>query len=31
MTEILDADFNATYADRPAFGRVVRGVGLTGA
>lgn len=28
MTEILDADFNATYADRPAFGRVVRGVAL---
>ena len=28
MTDILDSDFNAVYADRPAFARVVRGVAL---
>ena len=26
MTNLLDANFNSTYADRPAFARVVRGV-----
>ena len=26
MTNLLDSNFNSTYADRPAFGRVVRGV-----
>ena len=28
MTDILDSDFNAVYADRSAFARVVRGVAL---